>query len=218
MKTNFQMTGTVQSGGTTETLPLAGVTVTVYQATTDAPLAVGTATTDAAGKFSLDTSGTASDTIFYATASLDGGVQLVTIIGPNIPASITINELTTVAAAFSMAQFTQDGVIAGNAFGLRIASGMNDNLVSPLTGASSDVLVNSPNGDETNSLRSTRSLANLLAACVQNQDGAVEALLKLAAPPNGAAPSDTFQALVNIARYSANNVKDIYNAQASEMY
>jgi len=218
MKTNLQITGTVQSGGTTTPQPLAGVVVTVYEATTGAPLTVGTAKTDDAGKFSLDTSRTASDSIFYAAASLGSGVQLVTIIGRNIPASITINELTTVAAAFSMAQFTQNGVITGNAFGLRIASGMNDNLVSPLTGASSDVLVNSPNGDETNSLRSTCSLANLLAACVQNQDAAVKTLLKLATPPDGAAPSDTFQALVNIARYPANNVADIYNAQASEMY
>ena len=220
METNLQLNGTVQSGGTDtdNILPLAGVSVTVYEATTDAPLTVGTAKTDADGKFSLDTSGTASDTIFYATASLGSGVQLVTIIGPNIPASITINELTTVAAAFSMAQFTQNGVIAGNAFGLRIASGMNDNLVSPLTGASSDVLVNSPNGDETNSLRSTRSLANLLAACVQKQDGAVDNLFKLTTPPGGTAPNDTLQALVNICLYPANNVADIYNAQASEMY
>ncbi len=218
METQLQLTGTVQSGGTDTTRPLAGVSVTLYEATTDAPVSVATATTDDDGKFSLDTSGTASDTIFYATASLGGGVQLVTIIGPNIPASITINELTTVAAAFSMAQFTQNGVIAGNAFGLRIAAGMNDNLVSPLTGASSDVLVNSPNGDETNSLRSTRSLANLLAACVQNQAGAVEALFKLTTPPGGTAPNDTLQALVNICLYPTNNLGDIYNAQASEMY
>lgn len=213
-----QMNGTVQSGGTDTTLPLAGVSVTLYEATTDSPLAVGTATTDADGKFSLDISPTASDGIFYATASLGGGGELVTIIGPNIPASITINELTTVAAAFSMAQFTQNGVIAGDAFGLRIASGMNDNLVSPLTGASSDVLVKSPSGDETNSLRSTRSLANLLAACVQKQPGAVETLFKLTTPPGGTAPNDTLQALVNICLYPAKNVAEIYNAQAAQMY
>jgi hypothetical protein len=218
MNTDLQMNGTVRSGGTAQTLPLAGVSVTLYEATTDGPLPVGTATTDADGKFSLNASSATSNTIFYATASLGGGVQLATIIGPNIPASITINELTTVAAAFSMAQFTQNGVIAGNAFGLRIASGMNDNLVSPLTGASSDVLVNSPNGDETNSLRSTRSLANLLAACVQKPDAAVEALFELTTPPDGTAPNDTLQALVNICLNPAHNVAKIYNAQAVEMY
>ena len=212
------MKGTVQSGGTIKTHPLGGVIVALYEATADAPHTVETAKTDAAGKFSLDASRTASDSIFYATATLGGGLKLATIVGPKIPASITINELTTVAAAFSMAQFTQDGVIAGNAFGLRIASGMNDNLVSPLTGASSEVLLSSPNGDETNSLRSTRSLANLLAASVQEQHGAVETLFALTTPPGGSAPNDTFQALVNIARYPANNVADIYNAQVAKMY
>lgn len=212
------MTGTVQSGGTGKPVPLAGALVTVLEASANAPVAVGTAKTDAAGKFSLNPSGTVSDGIFYATATLGGGVQLVTIIGPDIPDSITINELTTVAAAFSMAQFAQNGLIAGSAFGLRIASGMNDNLVSPARGASSRVLLNSPNGDETNSLRSTCSLANLLAACVQSQDGAVETLFALTTPPDGTAPTDTFQALVNLARYPANNVAKIYNAPAVEMY
>ena len=212
------MKGTIQSGGTTTPLPLANVKVTLYEATTTTPVAMGTATTAADGRFSILPSRTTSTSIFYAAASLGGGVQLVAIIGPNLPATITINELTTVAAAFSMAQFTQNGIIAGNAFGLRIASGMNDNLVSPLTGASSDVLVKSPNGDETNSLRSTRSLANVLAACVQKQSGAVQTLLKLTTPPGGSAPNDTFQALVNIARYPVNNITGIYNAQVAKMY
>jgi hypothetical protein len=218
METHLLM-GTVQSGGTTNTLPLADVLVTVYEANENAPLEFGTAKTDATGRFSLDTSRITSDSIFYATANLGGGVQLVTIIGQSIPASITINELTTVAAAFSMAQFAQNGVIAGNSFGLRIASGMNDNLVSPLTGASSEVLLSSPNGDETNSLRSTRALANLLAACVQKQPCAASTLFVLATPPYGATPSDTFQALVNIARHPANNVAGIYTqTRAVEIY
>jgi hypothetical protein len=45
---------------------------------------------------------------------------------------------------------------------------MNDNIVVPATGQSSPVLLNSPNADQTNSLRSTRSLADLLAACVED--------------------------------------------------
>src|SRR5436190_20251840 len=42
-----------------------------------------------------------------------GGVEFVTILGPNLPASLTVNELTTVAASYSMAQFYRTGVIAG---------------------------------------------------------------------------------------------------------
>src|SRR5439155_3187233 len=46
---------------------------------------------------------------------------------------------------------------------IRIADEENINAVVAITG---DPDVTSPNADETNSLRSTRSLANLLATCV----------------------------------------------------
>ncbi|HYY97873.1 MAG TPA: hypothetical protein VE642_04735 [Pyrinomonadaceae bacterium] len=80
------LTGAVQSGGATNILPLGDVPVTVYEATENAPLALGTAKTDAAGRFSLDASRNTSDSIFYAAASPGGGLELVTIIGPSIPA------------------------------------------------------------------------------------------------------------------------------------
>lgn len=53
-------------------------------------------------------------------------MEFVTVLGSNLPASVTINELTTVAASYSMAQFYRTGVISGNSFGLQIAAGMND--------------------------------------------------------------------------------------------
>lgn len=135
-------------------------------------------------------------------------------------ASIIINELTTVAAAFSMAQFIQNGVIGGDAFGLQLASLMNDNLVDKRTGASSSVLLNPPNADETNSLRSTRSLANLLAACVNNVPEAVTNLFAATTPPvAGGPPTNTFEALFNIARYPFNNVNEIFTqSQAWDAY
>ena len=74
-------------------------------------------------------------------ADVGEGVEFVTILGPNLPASVTINELTTVAAGYSMAQFFRTGVISGNSFGLRIAAGMNDNIVASATGESSPVLL-----------------------------------------------------------------------------
>jgi sugar lactone lactonase YvrE len=135
-------------------------------------------------------------------------------------ASITINELTTVAAAFSMAQFIQNGAIGGDGLGLQLASLMNDNLVDKRTGASSAVLLNPPNADETNSLRSTRSLANLLAACVNNVPDALSNLFAVTTPPvGGAPPTNTFEALFNIARYPFNNVNEIYTqSQAWDAY
>jgi streptogramin lyase len=142
-------------------------------------------------------------------ADVSEGVVFVTVLGPNLPTSVTINELTTVAASYSMAQFYRSGVISGNPFGLQLAAGMNDNIVASATGESSPVLLNSPNADQTNSLRSTRSLANLLAACVN--DPAVRAsLFGLTTPSGGLPPHNTAEALANLARDPGQNVNGIY--------
>ena len=75
-----------------------------------------------------------SHSIFFVQADVSEGVEFVSILGPNLPASVTLNELTTVAASYSMAQFLRTGVISGNSFGLQIAAGMNDNIVVPRPG------------------------------------------------------------------------------------
>lgn len=64
------------------------------------------------------------------------------------------------AATYSMAQFYRTGEISGDPSALEIAALMNDNLVAVATGTSYPVLLASPNADETNSLRTTRALAN----------------------------------------------------------
>ncbi len=78
------LTGTVQSGGpgSANVKPLPNVPVTVYEATDREPLRVGTATTDAEGRFELHMERDKSERIFYATAKVREGVELVTIIGP----------------------------------------------------------------------------------------------------------------------------------------
>jgi len=164
------LSGVVQTGGTTSSQPLPSVHVTLFEATRALPAALGQATTDASGRFTIPYKKSRSSSIFFVKADVGEGVEFVTVLGPNLPASVTINELTTVASSYSMAQFYRTGVISGNSFGLQIAAGMNDNIVASATGESSPVLLNSPNADQTNSLRSTRSLANLLAACVNDPD------------------------------------------------
>src|SRR5213083_3320106 len=86
---------------------------------------------------------------------------------------------------------------------------MNDNIVTSATGPSSTVLLNSPNADQTNSLRSTRSLANLLAACVDDPD-VTASLFDLTTPPGGLPPQNTAEALANLARDPGQNVDGIY--------
>ena len=212
------ISGLVQSGAG-GVYPLAGKRVTVYEATAGAPRSIGSGTTDEKGWFYISTPDPTADTLFYATADAGGGVVLMTIVGPEILGSIVVNELTTVAAAFSMAQFAAGTSIQGPAFGLRIAAGMAGNLVQSYAGMPSEVMQSSPNADETNALRSIRALGNLLAACVRGEPGATAQLLALATPPGGDAPADTFQALVGIARNPANNVGGIYQqAQLADVY
>ena len=97
------------------------------------------ATTDASGRFSIRYTRSTSHSIFFVQADVSEGVKFVTVLGPSLPTFVTINELGTVAASYSMAQFYRTGVISGNSFGLQIAAGMNDNIVAPATGQSSAV-------------------------------------------------------------------------------
>ncbi len=213
VRVNRQIGGIVLSGVGATAMPLPGAEVSLYEATSAAPRLLGRARTNASGNFSIQSrpGGWRPDGIFYATAGLGNGLQLVSVIGPALLDFITINELTTVAAGYSFAQFTRHGLLAGDRFGLQIASGMKDNLVSTATGDSSSVMLSSPNGDETNSLRSTRALANLLALFVRNGGQGIDTLFALTTPPGGATPTNLLQALSNIARYPQQNVDQLYN-------
>jgi len=66
------------------------------------------------------------------------------------------------------------------------------------SGESSPMLLGSPNPDQTNSLRSTRTFANLLAACVHDRR-ITRRLLELTRAPSGPAPQDTADALAALA-------------------
>src|SRR5439155_12050502 len=197
--------GVVQTGGTDSSQPLPNVQVALFEATTGQPAMLAKATTDGSGQFSIRYTRSTSRSIFFVKAEIGEGVEFVTVLGADLPTLATLNELTTVAASYSMAQFLRSSVISGNSFGLQIAAGMNDNIVVAATGQSSAVLLSSPNADQTNSLRSTRSLANLLAACVQ--DPTVTAtLFALTTPAGGSPPSNTAQSLANLARDPGQNV------------
>ncbi|HET8742988.1 MAG TPA: hypothetical protein VFM41_10225 [Gaiella sp.] len=201
--------GVVQSGGTAAARPLVGVDVTLYEATAAAPRALDHATSDSKGAFVVDAPASESDGVFYVTADVGRGVELVSVLGQSLPRTATINELTTVAAGYSMAQLTEDGGISGDDLGLQIAAGMNDNVVDAETGRSSQVLLSSPNADETISLRETRSLASLLAACVDDR-GVTAGFLALTKPFTGPPPRTTFEALANLARNPGQNVAQLY--------
>ena len=56
-------------------------------------------------------------------------MALMTVLGGTPPASVVINELTTIASVWTHAQFIDGTAIRGHALGLRIAAGNVPNLV-----------------------------------------------------------------------------------------
>lgn len=204
-----ELHGVVQSGGTASPRPLAGVKVTLYEASYASPRVMGSATTDAQGRFEITAPTDKAEGVFYASAAVGKRVELVAVLGATLPETATLNELTTVAAGYAMAQFYDESEIVGDPFALQLAAGMNDNIVDPGTGASSPVLLTSPNADETISLRSTRALANLLASCVVSRDTTAR-FLAMTRPPRGRPARSTVQAVANLARNPGQNVDQIY--------
>jgi hypothetical protein len=214
-----KLTGVVQSGGTSTVDGLGGAQVRLCNVSSGT-VSVTLVTADPSGAFVIETSETTSEAIFYVTANYRGAVVLMALLGPSLPAGpIVVNELTTVAAVYCAAQFFVNGALQGDPFGLRIAALMSTNLVTLSTGESSPVMTSSPNDNETNSLRSTRALANLLAMCIKDPDEGCHDLFEAATPPGGSAPLTTIAAMLNIALYPANSAGALYKlSKKVELY
>jgi hypothetical protein len=121
------LTGIVQSGepGSANLKPIPNVPVTIYEATVEDPSPLGTATTDAEGRFELPMERDQSERIFYAVATVEEGVELVAIIGHSLqfdqPAWITAS---SPEAASGVAANTQADTAAGS------SKQSNDNAAS----------------------------------------------------------------------------------------
>ena len=112
----------------------------------------------------------------------------MTMIGTAVPASVVVNEMTTVASAYAMAQLFQKSAVPNAPLPVKVAAGMAANLVSAETGLPSKVMRTSPNAYETNAWRELGTLSNIVANCVRNSGAACAALFKLTTPPGGVAP------------------------------
>ncbi len=135
----IHLDGQVQAGGG----PVAQSTVTLWAASANAPMQLGQAKTGTDGHFAISVDQSAgSDAILYLIASggtpavnQAGGnnptLDLLAVLGGTPPASVVVNELTTVASAFTAARFINGESISGNPLGLRIAAGNVPNLVDP---------------------------------------------------------------------------------------
>jgi len=142
----------------------------------------------------------ASKAILYLLAGKGAAVRLASVLGKSpAPSQVVVNERTTVASGFALAQFIHANKIKGPSPGLQNAAGMVRNLVNVRTGTLSGVLTQEPNGSATSTLREFNSLANMLPRCVRNRHHCGR-LFRLAKPPRGHAPRGMLEAVADIAR------------------
>jgi sugar lactone lactonase YvrE len=201
---------------------MAGMNVVLLAATPgkEHQARLGATRSGPGGAFSLRYQRTAKRAVKYLVATRPGGAaeagfpvpasayRLAAVIGAGRPPmKVTVNERTTVAAAYAMAQFLRGNRLAGKNPGLRNAAAMARNLVRVGDGGLSPVLKRFPNGGATSTLPSFDSLANTVVAC-RFRNGRCARLLQLAGL--GKPAGDTLQALLSIAHYPWHSVGPLF--------
>ncbi len=208
--------------------PVAGAGVTLWLAGPDSPEKLAETKTKDDGSFDLTVGSKTGGGVLYIIAK--GGearagagkgsnpaITLMATLGTAPPPHATINELTTVASAWTGAQFLNGTALSGNALGLRIAAGNVPNLVDLKTGRLGPVIQDPLNSSQTTTLAKFNTLGILLSACVTAMPGACDKLFAVATPPGGHTPSDTLSAAQNIARYPWHQSKKLF-ALLDEFY
>jgi hypothetical protein len=219
------LSGTTPVNGATIQLYAAGTTGNMSAAT---PMLTQTVLTDTLGMFQLTgnyTCGQSSTgTTIPATAQLylvaTGGttsttsstsnpaLSMVTAVGActNLTSAVTLNEITTAAAAWSLAPFasspTTIGASSTNTLGITNAFLDAALLANPATGAPATL----PTGLTIEAAK-LAALADALSTCATTT---CSALFTAATPPSGTAPTDTFTAALNIAHNPGQNVAAIF--------
>ncbi len=210
--------GQVLGGGA----PIAKSTVTLWETSADAPKQLAQTKTSDDGRFEVRTEGAHRDAILYLVASggepranKNGGdnpaIVLLSVLGNKPPENVVVDELTTVASAFTAARFINGEAISGNPLGLRIAAGNTPNLVDPGTGGWGKVLLDPLNSSMTTTMANLDTLGSLITASftVANDDWRTR-FYKAATPTGGATPKNTLEAMTGIAREPWADPKDLY--------
>lgn len=93
-------------------------------------------------------------------------LALLTVLGNNPLAHVTINEMTTIASVWTHAQFIDSAQIKGHALGLRIAAGNVPDFVDLATGGWGGLIQDWLNSSQTPTMANFATLADVLAGCV----------------------------------------------------
>ena len=213
-----QLTGKILTGHKA----LGAGQVTLYEAGNGGSPAIvlGSAESNLNGTFRISYESPAGENaVLYLVADMTPQVKLAAV--PGVVSGtphVVINERSTVATAYAMAQFIDGDSISGNKPGLANATSMLGNLVDISNGGVSPVLQNSPNGMETTAWADFNTLANMIARCIYNASDCTR-LFELSASPGDGLPGDTLQAMENIAHNPAKNVTALLEyAQVFPLY
>ena len=218
--------GKVLSGS----VPLQGAEVQVYAAgttgngSTATPLLTSTLITDATGSFTVPAAypcPNATSLLYLIahggelspTATSDPAITLATVLGPcnqvTASSTVVINEVTTAATAWGLAQFFNGdslGASATNTHGLSNAFATVANLVNLTTGVSPGAAFPATGASPAAKIN---TLANLLNTCTAAATSCTN-LFTLATPSGATAPTDTLNAALNIVHNPALNATDLY--------
>ncbi len=223
LSSNLTISGTVMSGST---VPVGASSVTLFQAGSGPGIgasALGSSSADSGADFSISPASTPPPgAVLYLVASggnagggANSAIELMAIIGSvNASTSVTINELTTIAAAYSAANFiTHETDIADNAFhALAGAAAAVGNLVNIQTGALGGIVANG-NNDAT--IAELNTLANGVAECVRASSSSPACANLFAATDVPTTPADTLSAIINLTRSPVFNPSGIFGLGAS---
>jgi streptogramin lyase len=228
-------TGVVKAGST----PVIGASVQVYAAgvtgngSTPTALLSTALTTNASGEFSVPATFTCplSNSVLYVVSKggqagsggvSNAGLSLATVLGTcgslKSGASFTINEETTVAAAFAMAQFFEGenlGATATNSSGIGLAAATFANLVNAAPGVAPGAELPATGTTEVTKIN---SLANALNSCAVGGPTSTECgQLYAAAYGTASSTSNTLGAIVSVAKSPGTNVAEVYAASGTSL-
>lgn len=215
------------------TLPMVGTSVQLYSAGAvgdgqgSTALLSSALTTGNQGEFTVPSgySCPASTSLLYIVASggspgagtaTNNAVVFLAAVGAcgQVTASsqFVVNEVTTVAAAYALAQFAGSsasvGASATNAAGLQNAFATAAVLADGTTGSSPGSSF-ATNGSSPAATIDT--VANLLDGCAAAGGGACSTLFSAATPSStGSAPTNTLDAALSVVRHPASNVASLY--------
>ena len=195
---------------------IANSTVTLWAASEGAPQQLGQARTSADGGFERSIQRAYSGASLYligvcravpvpvAPGGDNPAIALMTVVGGNPPATVTINEMTTVASAWTHTQFLDGAAIKGPSLSLRIAAGNVPNFVDLQSGGWGATIQDPLNSGQTPTMANFATLASVLAGCVTRITAdACPKLYTATIPPRGDAPNDTLAAAQALARFPA---------------